>query len=1129
MSKCDDAFQRIQALQQEKAKAEAERLELQRLVNITENMPDQVVGPDAGIRQVADDFMARVDGPTSKRWVDAAMGAELKTDISDGGGQPNNFSQMLKQMDVSSVQDYAALSKELLDTGKALQPGAFRFVDQRYGKEEIAKLVMDSYAELVGSDKLARLLAGDVAPFTNLVERMTRLRVAAWGFRKSLLEDMRGLQAAKAAGTGPVPNELKQEFFDSLKKALVAERHVDLARSRTGQTLRSLQDGLPDLDALRTELETGRAFDPTGDEGIAGDLALKAGDTEAGSLFAEVAAALDDTNAERGAEKLKQLIMTTELEGTNANSRLNSKDWFNSQMKLGNLLAKDAQLTNLNTQVIANGGSNLVMTLVGPMRQTFENIGTLTPYGTKFSREAWQQGFESSWSGVKQAMDVVRTSGKEVFMDALFNGRSVFAGNKDTFGKSLHANDQVALQLQGLLDQPFRDYGAANPVNWMLMRNKVHASMRLFLFEKTGQGVLLEPALRMLGAVDGVAGLYHHAFKVRNDLEVRVRKDGAQLGLFTQKDIDQWIDTEFNKAFYALEPTEADVKAYRRELGLKGEISDDDIKLEIVNKKIGETYGGPTLATQESINAEQYSRELRFQNEPGDLRPDSIRGQMAGSMYQGMQTARKNWAVDLLFPYLQSPLLGTFMDMNHLGVTPAIDTLSMALHPAGFTPAQKARVKANWVVAGTIFSSFLALDSQGLIEGNGPVDPKEREEWMAGLKARNTVPNSIAGVPMLGGVPVINTLFLLKDIKENFITGTYSDHDQNKALTGGLQVLTGQLMRQTSLGQFRQLMETFENKGDQLQNTLGYLSSGQAPFIGMVREAGRWAALGRNEIYTSGKETALEKQAGVGDDFIQQRLQELREFAYGTIPLTAAIGGVRKETDWLGSRINLPWGMRYVEAMKNRFFPQVWPKDKVYAELDAQNMLNPPGALMTRELDGVGMSDVLQKEYNDAYGTVRGSSMVARFEVAQKKPSISVTMPIRIDLPDGATYDASTKLVTIQVAPFLEKHVQGKTAIEAFRSVINSPLYQRMQALPGTTSDLQVRDMTPAQRRASPAQVLLQTVKDYYSLMAHDALIRSQSPAALEFKDRRSAVFAEKQAQSGNTLRDLVEAVNGPQ
>jgi hypothetical protein len=152
MSKCDDAFQRIQALQREKAKAEAERLELQRLVNITENMPDQVTGPDAGIRQVADDFMARVDGPTSKRWVEAAMGAELRTDISDGGGQPNNFSQMLKQMDVQSVQDYAALSKELLDTGKALQPGAFRFVDERYGKEEIAKLVMDSYVELVGSD-----------------------------------------------------------------------------------------------------------------------------------------------------------------------------------------------------------------------------------------------------------------------------------------------------------------------------------------------------------------------------------------------------------------------------------------------------------------------------------------------------------------------------------------------------------------------------------------------------------------------------------------------------------------------------------------------------------------------------------------------------------------------------------------------------------------------------------------------------------------------------------------------------------------------------------------------------------------------------------------------------------------
>jgi len=1129
MSQCDDAFQQIQALQQEKAKAEAEAAELKRLLNIHENMPDQVVGSDRGIRQAADNFLSQVDGETSKRWVEAAMGNRARTDISDGGGQPNNFDQMLRQMDVRTVQDYAALSKELLDTGSALKPEAYRFIDDKYGKEQVAQLVMDSYAELVGSDKLAKLLAGDVAPFTNLVERMTRLRVAAWGFRKGLLEDMRMLEAAKRAGTGPVSGELKQQFFDSLKKALVSERHVDLARSRTGQTLRSLQEDLPDLEALRTELETGRAFDPDGDEGLAGDLTLKPGDAEAGSLFAEVAGALDDTNAQRGADKLKQLVLVTEMEGANPKSRLRQKDWFNSQMKLGNLLAKDSQLTNETTQLIANGGSNAVMMLVGPARQAFENVGVLTPYGTKFSREAWQQGFAANWAGVKQALDVVRSSGAEVWSDAFFQGRSLFAGNKDTFGKNLHANDQLALQMQQLIDQPYMGGWMANPINWGIQRNKIHASIRLWLYEKTGQAWLMEPGLRMLAAVDNVAGLYHHAFKVRNDLEVRVRKEGAQLGLFDQKSIDSWIDTEFNKAFYSLAPTEDQVKAYRRELGLKGDISDDDIKAELLNKKIGETYGAPTLGTQESINAEQYSREMRFQNEPGDLRPESHRGQFASAAYEGVQTARKNWLVDLEFPYLQSPLMGTLMDMNHLGVTPAIDSLSMAMHPAGFTPAQKARVKANWVVAGTILGSFFILDAMGLIEGNGPIEPQEREEWLTALKARKGTPNSIAGVPLLGGVPVINTLFLLKDIKENFITGTYSKYDQNKALMAGMQVLAGQLMRQTGLGQFRQLMEMFQTKGDMLKGTLEYMGGGQVPGIGIMRSLARNAAVTRQDLYQSAPSTALEQQAGVGDDFIQQRLEELRQLAYGTIPLTAAIGGVRKETDWLGSKINLPWGMRYVEALKDRFTPQLWPKDKVYAELDAQNMLNPPAALMTRELDGVAMSDQLQKEYNDAYGTVRGESLPARLAIAKKKPSVTVSLPQRIDLPSGATYNATTKLVSIDLAPFLAEHVKGKTAIEAFRSVINSPLYQRMQALPGTTSNLQVRDMTPAQRRGSAAQALLQTVKDYYGLLAHDHLVRSNSPEAREWRDRRSAVFAERQAQAGQELRDLVEAVNGPQ
>lgn len=1127
MSQCDDAFQRLQALQRQMAKLQQEHAELQKLTGITEQAPEKVIGPDGAVRRSMDQFLGTLDGEAMNRYIENGMNTKAKADISDAGGQPNNFDRMLRQMDVRTVEDYARLSQALLDTGARINPDGYRFVDDVYGKERVAELVTKAYGDLVKTDKLGQLMAGDVAPFMNLVERMSRLRAASWGFRKNLLEDIQGLASYRAANPGPVPNEMKARFFESLKTALLSERHFDLARSRTGQTLRSLQDELPDLQAIKTELENGAAFTP-GDE-LAGELTLKPGDMEQGGVFSEVAEALDDTNAKRGADKLKQLVMTIQLDGTNSASRLKGMKLFNHQMLLGNLLAKDSQLFNIQTQLVANGGSNFAMAIIGPARQAFENVGNLTPYGTAFSRDAFTNGMGASWKGVKQAMDVVRTSGKEVFMDALTNGHSVFAGNKDTFGKALHANDQAVLRLNAQNDMPFQGGWMANPINWGIMRNKIHASLRLFMYEKTGNPVLLEPGLRLLGATDNLAGLYHHAFKVRNDLEIRARKDGVQLGLTDPASTEAWIDSEFNKAFYSLEPTEADVKAYRRELGLKGEVSDDDIKLEIVNKKIGETYGGPTLNTPESVAAEQYSREMRFQNEPGDIRPESTRGDIAQTAYEGVQRARKNWLVDLNFPYLQSPLMGTLLDMQMTGVTPAIDTLSMMFNPGGFTPAQKARVKANWVVAGATWGSFAILDSQGLIVGNGPLDPDERKEWEADLKRRGLVPNSIAGVPLLGGVPFVNTLFILKDIKSNFEAGAFSKFDQQKALMAGMQVLTGQLMRQTTLGQLKQLYDVLQMKGADPGRYVRYIGAGQIPGIGLIRDFERITGTTVNDFYRDGEPTAIQQQAGAGDDFIEKQLNFLRNLAYGTVGMTGLIGGVRKETDWLGTKINLPFGMRYLEALKHRFFPQLWPEDKVYAELDAQNMLNPPAPLMKGQLDNIAMTDDLQKEWNDLYYSSVGGSVSARFAIAGKQPTISIYTHTRVPLESGAVYDAKTKLISIDVAPFIEKYVKGRTPIQAFRALINSPLYQRMQDAPGTTSDLAVRDMSPAQRRGQAARVLLQTVKDYYEMVATDRLGKSRSPDAQEWQQRRREVWDYQNEQAGNELQDLVKAIGGSQ
>lgn len=1133
MSQCDDAFQRLQALQAKRAALQAHLLELEKLTGIAEQAPEAVLGPDGPLRQAADEFIARLDGEEMSAWVSHAMETEARTKIASGGAQPNNVAQMLKRYDLQTVEDYARLSKALLDTGSELNPNAWRFVGQTYGKEEVARIVMESYGQLVGAEKLGNLLATDVAPFMNLVERMTRLRVAAQGFRIGLMEDIDALKAHRNSTAAPVPAELKSKFYQSLKAAMVSERHVDLARSRTGQTLRSLRDDLPDLEALKRDLEYGGVFDPN-DPSIKSELGMEPGDTQQGSVFAAVVEALDDTDAARGAEKLEQIKLAIQLDGANPKSRLRSNDWFNLQMKTGNLLAKDNQLANFRTQLKTNFLSNAAMMMYGPYRQMWENYFLQLPAGTKFSRLAFENAYKAAWAGVRQGYEVIRSSGLEVFRDAAFQGKAVFAGNKDTYGRNLHANDQLVVRYQSLLDMPFEGGGPANPINWGLARNKIHAAHKLWLYEKTGQGSLLEVGLRMLGAQDNVAGLYHHAFKVRNDLELRARRDGAQLGLLDNKSVEDWIDTEFQKAFYSIEPTEGDVKAYRRELGLGSDISDDDIKLEILNKRIGETYSAPTLATPESIAAEGYSREMRFQNEPGDFRPDSRRSHFAKGMYKHIQGMRSNWMVDFTFPYLQSLLMGQFLDMNNAMVTPAIDALSMHFHPEGWTPAQRARVQANWVVAGTIAASYAALDMiPDMIIGNGPIEPKENQEWRMRLEARGLKPNSIAGIDLPGGIPVLNTLMLMKDAAENIKASTISNFDQMQVLTAGLTVLTGQVMRQTSLGQLRELISIAQdpykaNVQQSVQRLIGYMGSGQLPYIGLVRDAQYATGIEYRNYYQEGAPTPEQQRAGHGDDVFGRAERLLKSWARGTLGLTNAIGGVRKEEDWLGTPINLPFGMRYVEAMKHRFFPQLWPNDKVYAELDKQNMLNPPRPLMNGELDGVALTDDLQKEFQQAYSHTPGESMVGRFEISGIRPTLSVRMPYRIDLPSGATYERSTKMISIEVAPFLEEHVKGKKVMDALRSVINSPLYQALEKLPGTSADYAVQDRLPGERRGMPGQILLSTVKRYYTLVAHDAIVRSQSPDADEFRKARAAVFQQRQQAESDKLQDLVKAVNLP-
>lgn len=1144
---CDDTFKRLQQLEERRRRLASSQADLRRAMASTQRMLDEArLGKAAGIPEL-DDFQKSLDGQQINDVVERGFEQGRRTEI--GNGDPNNYAQLNKRFEnVNDRNAYAKVSRQLLETGQQLDPSAWRFVNDSWDNQRISNLFQGMWDDLdQNANEILTMMREDVAPFQGLVERMARLNVAATGLKTGFIESIRKVATHLENSDQAVPNGLKVELLHRFKVALLAERHYDFARRRAGQTLRSLQvdpgTGRPLMAGPDLDQNLSSAFNMP-DEAVDATLGLTPRDlfpNSDTSLLARVIKILDEakTNPKKALKDLENLEIQLDLMGMDPKGKLGAKDWWNDRMKFANLLAKDSQLFNFSTQVKVNAGSNFAMLLMGPARTAFENGHLLSTYGTQLNRNNFWDGIITAWDGVNRASMVTRAAWREVFNTALKKGVHHFAQNQDLIHKVVpekglqRADAQFINDLNLLMDEPWQKgripgpAGFLTPHNVALARGKLHASLRLWMRDRFGDKMpqLLAPGLRYLSAVDNVAGLFHYSFKVQNDLVMKYRRLGQDVN---SPAIRKMIDDEFNRAFYSHAPDEAEIKAFRRQHGIGADKTDSDIAGMIATNKLGETYGAPRLDTDISRGAEAYSEEMRFQNKP-DWEP-------MASAYEAANRARRRWEIDLAFPYFQSPIMGLAMDWAFSGGTTIVDGARM-IFGAKLTPHQMARFKANLYISGTLvgmFSMIEAIDDE-LIIGNGPIGNwQERQEWLADLEARNLKPNSIAGIPLLGGIPVLNTLFLYKDIKDAWFDGIRSEADQQTVMAGILSVLAGQLTRQTSLGQLYQLMEVMQDPTNPFKlRTLQYMAAGQIPGIGLIRTAERTLFASQASDYYQGKPPTWEEQAAGKDlDGIERTQMWLRNLTLNTSGLTGMFGGMKKEQDWLGSPINQPFGVDYAQYLGQRFFPMIWPsgeKDKVYAELDAQNMLSPPRALMEKQLEGVAMSDRLQKLYNDAYGTLKGdTSITARMKIASKSASITVRLPVRVDLPSGATVNAD-KSISIPLLPLLEKHVKGKTALEAFRSLINDPLYQAMEEAEGLSANFDVQDQAPADRRRKPAQAMLRAVKDYYGLLARDELNRSNDPEAVRWREARRALNAEKIEQYGESLRGLAGAFSGAQ
>jgi hypothetical protein len=1162
MSNCDDSFKQIQDLQEQNRQlqeqlAEAERLRKAAGVFTRADMGETFIflGRDGVPKELGKAELQRgfqqLAGRMSSKEVDEMVkrGLDEKAKPFGADGRFINYDQILRQVDIAQVEDYSKLLEALGVTLERQAPDDFAFITETYGKERILDIASQAYADLgVPTDVLRARMLTDSARFIGLVESKVRMRFLADRYTHILLERMGSTsQYMRDLPGAPVKDGMKADLLRDYRMALLSHRANVHANRRTAQALRSQQDDLSDL-TMRLDLDDDQ-------EGLADALGVTARDIGKDEMFGRIMQSLDD--GPKGQLQLDEIIQAIKIGGVDPKSTLD-KDWYNTHMRLGNALAKDSQLSNLNTQVKANLMSNVGMAFFGPIQETLINGIRLTPVGTRMSRGAFMDSIRITSKALTYAKDYTRATLKADVLRAFWEGGGMYAGNADTYGRRLLTNEQEIAEIGAILDAPFQKSGnwaltTANPQNMGLLRNKLQVAARILAFSKPmdpagmnrleaawramgigGSGkaempvpdtfLPWKPGLRLMGAVDEGFGKFQYLFKLKADLEMKARTEGAQLGLLDQRTRDEWVQARLDEAIYQATPSEANIKSFRKQHSLKGsDFTDDEIGKMIAEQNMA---GGPTLATPESRTAFDYSAWARFQNRPQSSEMGSWLGKPIEKLDEAMMSARQAWGVDMVFPYWRSPFNALLMDQR-LATFAAVDTAKMIF--GNPTQLQVAKTKAAWIMSGTTLAMFGMLEAGGHIDGGMGADPSKR--------------NRIFGTPYLGGLPVLNTLFLWKDLKDAAMNANDSGFDKDEVLTGVMQVLTNQLLRSTGLTTIHQLLEALNGDRSAWQSIVryvGFLGAGQLPFIGPVRNIERFTGTDGASFFRDGNATPGERYWLDQDSPLAGVERALRDLAYNTLPsIAAATGSPRKTRDHLGNPIGNVNGIDIAKWFP--FFPSIWPKgrihDVVYGELDTQDLLDPPEPLLTKTLNGIGMSDELQNEYNDIHGSVKGDSFLGRMALAGKTVAVRFPMPTEV-VTSGGVRIRKDGGATIPIGQFLEKHVKGKTKLQAFYSLFEDPIYQAMEDDPLQSADPRIQDQPKALRRTRPAQLLITAVTSYYDLLTQDELERRAAAGTSEPAKQWSAAktrMAEEQfkrgqetldpSRPGNWVQKLVDSV----
>lgn len=1134
---CDEPLQQIRELQEQNRKLQDKADEIERQMRAagiysTAAKGNEVILPGPNGPRVLDTAdiqrgYKQLAGTMSSPEVDdlIARGFDNLARPMGADGRFVNYDRLLREVETKTVQDYARMVEALGITMRRNTPDDHAFITQKYDRERLIGVVSNYYRELGASnpDILARA-AAKTAPLVNAVENKVWLRF--WADRSVRLtldavEQMRDYM--RAIPGDKVPDELTQEAFKHYKLAKVLHRHNVFVKRRHAQALRSEQEDILNIEQFRLNVDEEKEI-----EEIIG-LTLK--DVDKDEFFGRVLDAIDN----RDEKQLNLLIDTAKIDGIDPKAGFD-KDWFNTHMRMANGLIKDSQLGNLQTQLRMNVAPNAAMMVFGPLQQTFENGMKLTPVGTQLTRRSLLEAAQISAEAHQFAWGVMKATWKRDLSRVFQEGVSNFSGNIDTYGKRLLTNNQELADMQEILDMPYKP--AANPLvafmqpeNAALFTNKLQTAMRILAFTKprgakefnrfeaaylalslgdTTLGrqrlrvgdidtfVPWKPYLRGMAAVDEVFGKYQFLFKLKADLEVKARMEGAQLGLLDDQDRAAWVQRQLDEAIYSNTPAESDIKAFRKLHGLRGsDFTDDEIAALLAEANMA---GAPTLNTPEGVAAMEYSAKMRFQNTP--------QGGIAEKIDQGVMNARQTWWVDrYVIPYWRSMFNGLTYNWP-LATGGIADTVRMI---GGNNPSPELirSVKGGWIATGALFGAFGMLDAAGLITGGNEPD----------IRKRNTIKGPL-GPLYLGGLPVADVLFLWKDVKDALVKAGANEYDGNEAWLAAMKVGTNFVLRQGGIQQLQLLLDLMldgsQGAYDRMQRFVAFVGSGQIPFIGHLRELERINGITPREFYRDARETPSQDYLLNKDDPTAPYVRFLRNLAYDTSGLVAAATGAKRmTTDHLGSPRRGFDGAQSVLQMLSPYGPVLWPSGKinetVYPELEAQDLLDAPQPLLKRVLEGIAMSDDLQEEYNAIHGTIKGDPQMpptARLGIAGKKVQAYFPLPIETVSGKGFRF-RDGEAVSLEISEIIDKLTAGKTKKEAFYALFTSPVYQAMEDNPISSAN-PPGGLPKTERRKRTAQLLINAVTAYYDLLTQDELERraaaGTSPHAKQWSDAKTAL-----------------------